>query len=56
MIALDGHNLTLEQLVRIARDSVVVSFDEAARIRVTASRAVIETLMTEGRTIYGVNM
>ena len=55
MIALDGNNLTLEQLARIARDRATVAFDETARARVEASRAVIETMMTEGRTIYGVN-
>lgn len=55
MIAVDGNNLTLADLVSIARDKAPVALDEAARTRVEASRAVIETLMTQGRTIYGVN-
>lgn len=55
MIALDGNHLTLAQLALIARDAEKVSLAEQARARVTASRTVIETLMAEGRTIYGVN-
>ena len=55
MIAIDGNNLTLEQLASIARDRKAVTFDEASRVRAEASRAVIETLMAAGRTIYGVN-
>ncbi|MBS1811319.1 MAG: histidine ammonia-lyase [Acidobacteria bacterium] len=55
MIALDGNNLTLENLAAIARDEEKMSLDEAALERANASRKTIETLMADGRTIYGVN-
>ena len=55
MITLDGQTLTLEQLAAVARAREEVALDEAARARVTASRAVIEQILTEERTVYGVN-
>jgi histidine ammonia-lyase len=55
MIALNGNQLTLEQLGAIARDGTAVSLAPDATARVLASRFVIETLMAAGRTIYGVN-
>jgi len=55
VIALDGNTLTLAQLAAIARGREEVRLDEAARERVTASRAVIERIIAEDRTVYGVN-
>ncbi len=55
MITFDGQTLTLEQLAAVARAHEKVSLDEAARARVLASRAVIEQILAEERTVYGVN-
>jgi histidine ammonia-lyase len=55
MIALDGQTLTLEQLAAVARAKEEVGLNEAARARILASRAVIERILAEGRTVYGVN-
>ena len=55
MIALDGRTLTLEQLAAVAHRQEEVRLDEVAHARVVASRAVIERILTEERTVYGVN-
>ncbi|HWQ35848.1 MAG TPA: histidine ammonia-lyase [Blastocatellia bacterium] len=55
MISLDGNTLTLEHLAAVARGREEAGFDEAARERVLASRAVIERIIAEDRTVYGVN-
>jgi len=55
MITLDGQTLTLAQLAAVARAGEEVRLDEAARARIVASREVIERILSEGRTVYGVN-
>jgi histidine ammonia-lyase len=55
MVQLDGDTLTLEQLAAVARDGQPVRLADAARARVTRSREVIERVIAEGRTVYGVN-
>ncbi len=53
MIALDGRSLTIDQVVAIARDGAEVALCEDARARVVESRRHLESLMAEGRPIYG---
>ncbi|MGH9457832.1 MAG: histidine ammonia-lyase [Thermoanaerobaculia bacterium] len=53
-IALDGRSLDLGALERIARGEAVAGLDPAARERMSASRAVVDRCVAEGRTVYGV--
>lgn len=55
MLALDGHTLTLEQLAAVARGREDVRLDDTARGRVERVREVIERIVAEDRTVYGVN-
>jgi histidine ammonia-lyase len=55
MITLDGQTLRLEQLAAVARAREEVRLDEAAHALILASRTVIEQILAEGRTVYGVN-
>jgi histidine ammonia-lyase len=55
MLILDGHNLTLEEIVRVANGQErELSLDEAARSRVERSRAYVESLLARNERIYGV--
>ncbi|HZU53364.1 MAG TPA: aromatic amino acid lyase, partial [Holophagaceae bacterium] len=54
MIHLDGNTLTAEGLTRIAAGEPV-SLDEAALARVAENRGVIDRILAEGRTVYGIN-
>src|SRR5215204_2232639 len=55
MLQLKGQQLTLQQIVDVAecREQVVLADD--ARVRVEQSRQVVQDIVTEGRTVYGVN-
>jgi histidine ammonia-lyase len=54
-IVLDGASLTIEKLVRIARDGEPVTLDPAAVERIRACRAVLEEKLSLHETMYGVN-
>ncbi len=55
-ILLDGHTLTLEHLVAIARHRAPVALADAARPRIEASRVWVEELVARGTpTVYGIN-
>ncbi len=55
MLQLNGQQLTLQQIVDIAegREQVVLAGD--ARVRVERAREVVQNIVDEGRTVYGVN-
>lgn len=55
MLHLDGQMLKLEEIARVARDAEAVLLTEEARQRMEASRRVVERILAEGRTVYGVN-
>jgi histidine ammonia-lyase len=55
MLELDGQRLSLAQVVAVARDKDQVSLSDASRARVEQSRKVVEEIVAEGRTVYGVN-
>jgi histidine ammonia-lyase len=55
MLELDGQKLSLAQVVFVARDKDQVSLASTARARVEQSRKVVEQIVAEGRTVYGVN-
>jgi histidine ammonia-lyase len=53
---LDGRSLTIDDVVRVARDPRVrVTVDLAARERLHASRRAVEAAIASGQTIYGIN-
>ena len=53
-VSLNGHDLTLEDVVRVARDGAAVELAGDALARMRASRATIEHLVRAGETVYGV--
>src|SRR5258708_16729882 len=55
MLELDGQRLSLAQVAAVARGAEPVSLSSAARERVERSRQVVEQIVDEGRTVYGVN-
>ena len=55
MILLDGHRLTLAQLVAIADDHAEVALAPEARVRVQASRAVVDARAAGDEAVYGIN-
>jgi histidine ammonia-lyase len=55
MLELDGQRLSLMQIAAIARGTEHVSLAASARDRVERSRKVVEQIIAEGRTVYGVN-
>ncbi|MFZ0061918.1 MAG: histidine ammonia-lyase [Pyrinomonadaceae bacterium] len=55
MFELSGQKLSLQQIVDVAEGREQVRLSSAARARCDASRAVVENIVAEGRTVYGVN-
>ncbi len=55
MLELNGQKISLAQVVDIAGGEGHVSLSAAARERVEQSRRVVEKIVAEGRTVYGVN-
>ena len=55
MIELNGQALTLQQIFDVATGREQVSLAAGARERVEAARRVVEQIVNEGRTVYGVN-
>jgi histidine ammonia-lyase len=54
-IVLDGSSLTIERLVRIAREREPVELDAAALERIRACRAMLETKLAAREVMYGTN-
>lgn len=54
MVVLDGCSLTLDDLVRIAREKAPVALDETALQRMAASRASVESCVEERLVRYGI--
>ena len=55
MLELRGQPLTLDQIVAVAHGLEQVTLAAEARARMAASRAVVEKIVEENRTVYGVN-
>jgi histidine ammonia-lyase len=55
MIELRGQPLTLEEIVSVASGQEQVTLSAEARARAQASRAVVEKIVAQNRTVYGVN-
>jgi histidine ammonia-lyase len=54
-IEVDGENLTIDDVIQVARYHVQTCLSETALSRVIASREVVEKAVKEKRVIYGVN-
>lgn len=54
-IVLDGSNLTIENLVKIARFNEPVELSEDAKVRILKCRAMLEKKIEAGEIMYGVN-
>jgi histidine ammonia-lyase len=55
MLELSGQPLTLEQIAAVANGKEQVRLSAEARRRLEASRAVVEQIVAENKTVYGVN-
>jgi histidine ammonia-lyase len=55
MIQLNGQQLTLQQIVDVATGKEQVALGEEARLRVEESRRIVEQIVAQKRTVYGVN-
>ena len=55
MLELDGQRLTLQQIAAVARGADHVALAASARMRADEARRVVERIVAEGRTVYGVN-
>jgi histidine ammonia-lyase len=55
MLELQGQPLTLEQIVAVASGQEEVALAAGARTRVAAARSVVEKIVSENQTVYGVN-
>ena len=53
-LPLTGRDLTIDNVIEVARGRRAVSLDAEAADRMRASRAVIERLVADGATVYGV--
>ncbi len=54
-IHLDGHSLTREDVVAVARDGALVDLDVDAIVAVRRAAAFVEQIVAEDRTAYGIN-
>jgi len=54
-VCIDGETLTIEDVVRVAREDVKVVIPEEVKKLVRRSRGVLEKLVRENQVIYGVN-
>lgn len=54
-IVIDGSSLSIDQLVKVARNDVQVKIDETSLQRTQRARRVLEKLAEEDRAIYGLN-
>jgi histidine ammonia-lyase len=54
-VTLDGHSLSIADVVAVARDHAPVALDPGALKAVSASRRAVEAAVQGGETVYGVN-
>ena len=55
MLELNGQQLTLQQIVDVSSGKEQVTLGAEARARVEEARRVVEQIVTQNRTVYGVN-
>ncbi len=55
MLQLSGQRLTLEQIAAIASGGEQVALADEARVRIQESRRVVEKIVADNRSVYGIN-
>lgn len=55
MVVLTGYSLSLEEVRRVCNDLEIVTISEASMRKVEESRAAVEKIVAEKRTVYGIN-
>ena len=55
IVRIDGNSLTIEKVIRVAREGAVAEIASGARDRMARSRKSLEEMVKGGRTIYGIN-
>ena len=55
MLTLNGQSLTLDEIAEVARGSLPVMLANEARLRIEASRRIVEDITSSGRVVYGIN-
>jgi len=55
IISLDGHTLTAAEVMRIAHGGAQVSVSLDAIPRIEAARSVVERILSNDETVYGIN-
>lgn len=55
MLLIDGHHLTIEEVVAVARHGEPVRLAPAAKERMAQSYAWVEHIVRQGRPVYGIN-
>ena len=54
-VTIDGESLKIEQVVAVARFGAKVSLSPKTFARIDASRALVDKIVKEGRTVYGIS-
>lgn len=54
-VAVDGQSLTIDAVEAVARGSAAAVFTDEARVRVAATRRVIDEILASGQVAYGIN-
>lgn len=54
-ILINGHNLTIEDVVNVARHNVPVALDESAKEGIIKARKYVEKVLADGKVVYGIN-
>ncbi|MCH4089792.1 aromatic amino acid ammonia-lyase [Acetobacter sp.] len=54
-VFLDGSSLTIEELVRVAREKARIELTDLARERIRRSRMIVDETYKSGKTVYGLN-
>ena len=52
---LDGQRLSLAEVSAVARDHAPVALSPRAKVRIEQARSVVERIIAENRTVYGIN-
>jgi len=54
IIKIDGQNLTIQDVINVARFNVAVELDKAAVVSINKSREIVDQFVREKRNIYGI--
>lgn len=55
MVSIDGHHLTIEEVVRVARGRETVELSEQGKQAIQESRRRLEQILKTGKAVYGIN-